>query len=69
MFTLTMQELLNIEIWELWELWEQRKKKMWKRIDNKIEEQMKIKIGDTLESSVKYPKLRLLADSFTETGD
>jgi hypothetical protein len=42
---------------------------MWKRIDNKIEEPMKTKIGDTLESSVKYPKLRLLADSFTETGD
>jgi hypothetical protein len=64
MFTLTIKELLNIETWE------QCKKNMWKRIDNKIEEHMKTKIGDTLESSVKYPtKLRLLADSFTETGD
>ncbi len=66
MFTLTMEELLNIETWEEWE---QCKKNMWKRIDNKIEEHMKIKIGYTLESSVKYPKLRLLADSFTETED
>jgi hypothetical protein len=42
---------------------------MWKRIDNEIEEHMKTKIGDTLDSSVKYPKLRLLGDSFSETGD
>jgi len=66
MFTLPTQELLDIETWELWE---QCKKNMWKRIDNKIGEHMKTKIGDTFESSVKYPKLRLLADSFTETGD
>jgi hypothetical protein len=61
MFTLTSQELLNIETWELWE---QCKKNMWKRIDNKIEEPMKSKIGDTLESSGKYPKLRATGRQF-----
>jgi hypothetical protein len=66
MLTLTTQELLNIEKWELWE---QCERNMWERIGNKIEEPMKTKIGDTLESSVKYPKLWLLAYSFTETGD